>query len=94
MSYLFFQQTLTVIGYRLRYEGYSNYAGNSFCERSDEMIESYNPINILSGADKKKQNQGVLTMLEGPGVKTMKKTSGKRKSIVDQIRGGGNDGEN
>lgn len=46
MSYVFFDDVLVELGHRLNYEAVSNYAGNSFCEKSWEMISDSNPFNI------------------------------------------------
>lgn len=46
MSYVFFDDVLTELGYKLNYEAVSNYAGNSFCEKSWDMIQKSNPFYI------------------------------------------------
>ena len=46
MSYVFFDDVLRELGYKLHFEAISNYAGNSFCEKSWDMIEKSNPFNI------------------------------------------------
>lgn len=46
MSYVFFEDILTELGYRLTYDAIVNYAGNSFCEKSWDMILENNPFNI------------------------------------------------
>lgn len=46
MSYIFFEDVLRELGYRLNYEAVVNYAGNSFCEKSWKMIEESNPFNV------------------------------------------------
>ena len=46
MSFVFFDDVLTELGYKLTYEAISNYAGNAFCQKSWEMIEKSNPFHI------------------------------------------------
>lgn len=46
MSYIFFEDVLRELGYRLNYEAVVNYAGNSFCEKSWKMIQESNPFNV------------------------------------------------
>ena len=49
MSYVFFDDVLRELGYKLNYEAVVNYAGNAFCEKSWDMIEKSNPFNIADG---------------------------------------------
>ena len=46
MAYVFFEDVLSELGYKLNYEAVVNYAGNSFCEKSWQMISDSNPCNI------------------------------------------------
>lgn len=46
MSYIFFEDVLTEIGYKLNFEAIANYAGNSFVEKSWEMIRDSNPLMV------------------------------------------------
>ena len=46
MSFVFFDDVLTELGYKLTYEAISNYAGNAFCQKSWDMIEKSNPFQI------------------------------------------------
>lgn len=46
MSYVFFENVLEELGYKLTFEAVANYAGNSFCEKSWDMIEKSNPFNL------------------------------------------------
>ena len=46
MSYLFFQDVLEELGHKLSYEAVVNYAGNSFVEKSWDMIQDANPFNV------------------------------------------------
>ena len=45
MSYPFFQNVLRQLGKKLNYDAVVNYAGNSFVQKSWEMIEKANPLN-------------------------------------------------
>lgn len=45
MSYVFFEDILTELGHKLTYDAIVNYAGNSFCEKSWDMITKHNPFN-------------------------------------------------
>ncbi len=49
MSYVFFENVLEELGYKLNFEAVANYAGNSFCEKSWDMIEKSNPFNLSVG---------------------------------------------
>lgn len=57
MSWTFFNDVLTELGYKLHYEAVVNYAGNAFCEKSWSMIEKSNPFNL---AEKSSQTMGNL----------------------------------
>ena len=46
MSYIFFEDVLEQLGHKLTYDAISNYAGNSFCEKSWEMIMENNPFTV------------------------------------------------
>lgn len=46
MSYVFFEDVLEELGHKLSYDAVVNYAGNSFCEKSWEMIQDTNPMMI------------------------------------------------
>lgn len=59
MPYIFFEDVIREIGLRLNYEAVVNYAGNSFFQKSAELIEHHNPFHI-------KDQQGKGTgMLDG-----------------------------
>lgn len=44
MSYQFFENVLGELGRKLNYDAVVNYAGNSFCEKSWDMIMDSNPM--------------------------------------------------
>lgn len=46
MSYVFFESVLEELGYKLNFEAVAHYAGNSFCEKSWDMIQKSNPFNL------------------------------------------------
>ena len=56
MSWVFFDDVLRELGYKLHYEAVVNYAGNAFCEKSWDMIEKSNPFNI---ADRRNGSQAM-----------------------------------
>ena len=49
MSYVFFDNVLTELGHRLNYDAIVNYAGNSFVEKSWDMIMDSNPMSMGDG---------------------------------------------
>ena len=49
MSYVFFSDVLEELGHKLSYDAIVNYAGNSFCEKSWDMIMESNPMMIGEG---------------------------------------------
>lgn len=49
MSYVFFNDVLEELGHKLNYDAIVNYAGNSFAEKSWDMIVENNPFNIGDG---------------------------------------------
>lgn len=55
MSYVFFEDVLANLGHKLNYDAIVNYAGNSFCEKSWDMIMDSNPFNVSD--DQKKTNK-------------------------------------
>lgn len=46
MSYIFFEDVLEELGHKLTYDAIVNYAGNSFCEKSWDMITKSNPMTL------------------------------------------------
>ena len=57
MSYVFFQQVLEELGHKLSYDAIVNYAGNSFCEKSWDMIQESNPMMLGGGKPGKSMKQ-------------------------------------
>ena len=46
MSYVLFESVLNELGHKLNYDAVVNYAGNSFVEKSWDMIQDANPFNV------------------------------------------------
>lgn len=65
MSYVFFEDVLEELGHKLTYDAIVNYAGNSFCEKSWDMITEHNPMAI--GSEKKDSGANGLAQLFGSG---------------------------
>ena len=70
MSYVFFEDVLEELGHKLTYDAIVNYAGNSFCEKSWDMITEHNPM-ALKDEDGRKQDamQGIAKMFSSANVK-------------------------
>lgn len=49
MSYIFFEAVLEELGHKLSYDAIINYAGNSFVEKSWDMIQDANPMMLGEG---------------------------------------------
>ena len=49
MSYVFFDDVLEELGHKLSYDAIVNYAGNSFVEKSWDMIMDSNPMLMGDG---------------------------------------------
>lgn len=61
MSFVFFEDVLAELGHKLTYDAIVNYAGNSFCEKSWDMIMESNPLHIKT--DEKGANASTLKTL-------------------------------
>lgn len=70
MSYLFFQDILTELGHKLSYEAVVNYAGNSFCKDSWNMIMDSNPMTMDENGRGSKQQQTLANFLGGARIAT------------------------
>lgn len=57
MSYVFFNNVLEELGHKLSYDAIVNYAGNSFVEKSWDMIMDSNPFNVGDGEKKMSNSQ-------------------------------------
>lgn len=49
MSYVFFEDVLEELGHKLNFEAIANYAGNSFMEKSWDIITEANPMMMGEG---------------------------------------------
>ena len=79
MSYVFFEDVLEELGHKLQYDAIVNYAGNSFCEKSSEMIADYNPFNV--GNKKNGVMKNLASFFGGANVRIGKpKVSQKKKN--------------
>lgn len=76
MSFLFFQDILEELGHKLAYDAVVNYAGNSFCEKSWEMIMDNNPMNMASGGKVNRAMDTFVDMLNSADIKVVKKGEG------------------
>jgi hypothetical protein len=75
MSYLFFEDVIEELGHKLVYDAVVNYAGNSFCDKSWDMITDRNPFNIgEEGQSSSSVQNSLLGFLEGASVKVQKRS--------------------
>ena len=65
MSYLMFNSVLTELGHKLNFEAVVNYAGNSFCKDSWDMINDTNPMTMDDVKHVNKNKMSIMSMLEG-----------------------------
>ena len=66
MSYIFFEDVLEELGHKLNYEAIVNYAGNSFVEKSWDMIIESNPMVISDGSHmSSKQKNDMASFFSG-----------------------------
>ena len=70
MSWIFFEDILEQLGRKLNYDAIVNYAGNSFVEKSWDMIMDSNPMNMDSNGRGSKQQQTIADFLGGARVAT------------------------
>lgn len=66
MSLIFFESVLEELGKKLNYDAIVNYAGNSFCEKSWDMIQEAYPM----GGGKKSGLSSVAAFFENVTVVT------------------------
>jgi len=76
MSYIFFQDILEQLGHRIAYDGISNYAGNSFVEKSWDMIMEHNPMTLIQEGGQKvtSQNRGLVDLFGHLNQRNQKKS--------------------
>ena len=70
MSYLFFDAILTELGRKLSYDAIVNYAGNSFCKDSWDMIMDSNPMTMDENGRGRKKQQTIADFLGGARIAT------------------------
>ena len=64
MSYIFFNEVLEELGHKLSYEAIVNYAGNSFVEKSWEMIMDSNPMTLNHDGEQKMSNSQAQSFVD------------------------------
>ena len=89
MSYIFFEDVLEQLGHKLNFDAIVNYAGNSFVEKSWDMIVDSNPMLIGDGKQMSRRQKNDMIAFFGnarwlnPGAKTFRdrprKETGKGK---------------
>lgn len=72
MSYLFFEDVIEELGHKLMYDAIVNYAGNSFCEKSWDMIVENNPFTVGTTSAVTKVQKDLLNFFESANVKVQK----------------------
>lgn len=72
MSYIFFEDVIEELGHKLVYDAIVNYAGNSFCSDSWEMITDNNPMTLGDKSANTKVQRDLLNFFEGANVKVQK----------------------
>lgn len=82
MSYLFFEDVLEELGHKLQYDAIVNYAGNSFCEKSWDMIMENYPLNNYEAKQSAAQNP-MLALLESADVKVIRRSKVNGKEATD-----------
>ena len=70
MSYLFFDAILTELGRKLSYDAIVNYAGNSFCKDSWDMIMDANPMTLDENGRGSRQQKTIANFLGGARIAT------------------------
>lgn len=84
MSYLFFENVIEELGHKLVYDAVVNYAGNSFCENSWDMISENNPMSILDAGHMTKEQKDLMRFLEGADVMDSKGAKGNGRQETYQ----------
>ena len=70
MSWLFFEEILEELGRKLNYDAVVNYAGNSFVEKSWEMIMDSNPMTMSENGQSRRRQNDLATFLGGARMAT------------------------
>lgn len=70
MSYIFFEDVLAELGHKLSYDAIVNYAGNSFCKDSWDMIMDTNPMMMDEHGRGSKQQKTLADFLGSARIAT------------------------
>ncbi len=70
MSYIFFESVLEELGRKLNYDAVVNYAGNSFCEKSWDMIMDMNPMMMSENGKSHRGNRQLADFLGSARIAT------------------------
>lgn len=70
MSYIFFEDVLAELGHKLNYDAVVNYAGNSFVEKSWDMIMDSNPMMINENGKSGRMNKEFANFLSNARIAT------------------------
>lgn len=60
MSFVFFESVLDELGHKLHYDAVVNFAGNSFMEKSWDLIAESNPFNLKENGQQSPSTTGGL----------------------------------
>lgn len=82
MSYIFFEDVLAELGHKLSYDAIVNYAGNSFCKDSWDMIMDTNPMMMDEQGRGSKQQKTLADFLGSARIAT-KEDLARMKGIKD-----------
>ena len=77
MSIIFFDDVFEAIGKRLTYDAISNYAGNSFCKDSWEMIAQHHPMT-----KSKSESKGISQLADVLGGVKIRTVSGPIEGVT------------
>lgn len=89
MTYLFFESLLNELGHKLNYEAVVNYAGNSFCQKSWDMIKDANPMITSTGGSN--AISGMMSLFNQAQVIKVERPTGPAKYSWEEGNGNGKD---
>ena len=89
MAFDWFQEVLAVLGEVVNFSAIVNYAGNSFCEKSWDMILDNNPM--LKGQILNAQDRTLEAFFNSAEVKVVK--GSKKHGEENGVAGAGSNGE-
>ena len=73
MSHVFFEEVLEELGHKLMYDAAVNYAGNSFCNKSWDIIMDFYPMNEKHGNKEHGGLKGLANFVSKGNVRMLKK---------------------